>query len=566
MKAQPEALSWFGPSVVDEDRDQHPQHPVEFVRLWRGFMTARVTLGLVLVALQFTLLALGVLHSMWPALICCVYFAIGILVRLYYPPQRLGPSFDPQWLLTIGVDLIAFVALQFLQGDAINYALLLALPVLMAAVLGNLALALGTAASATLLLLAQASWLTLGGNNESATRFAQSALTGAGGFAIAFLASQLATLLAVEEKKSLTNLRAVRVQLQINELVIESLSDGVLVVDSRGQVHAANPAARTLLGGSALHQPAPWQLGAEPGWTPLLKLTELSFYRDGVPFTDASIHHSGQGARHVRVRTRLTTPAGGPTESLCVMFLQDQREMEAKMRSAQLASMGRMSLAVAHEIRNPLAAISQANALLEEDLSDPRHRQLTHMVQQNARRLEKIVEDILNVSHVGSRSSANADADMLLDEAVSRICHDWARQDAARAIIELDLAEEAARVCFDPEHLRRVLVNLLDNAMRYAHAQPGAIQISTRSAGDSRVTLGVWSNGAPLDQSVERHLFEPFFSSESRSSGLGLYICRELCEGHGAVMRYQRCARSINGAPIPGNEFQAVLRRSEVKL
>jgi two-component system sensor histidine kinase PilS (NtrC family) len=76
--------------------------------------------------------------------------------------------------------------------------------------------------------------------------------------------------------------------------------------------------------------------------------------------------------------------------------------------------------------------------------------------------------------------------------------------------------------------------------------------------------LSVWSDGQPMDQSVERHLFEPFFSSESRSSGLGLYICRELCEGHGASIAYYRTLRNVRGMPVEGNEFLMTFRTKHI--
>jgi two-component system sensor histidine kinase PilS (NtrC family) len=106
-------------------------------------------------------------------------------------------------------------------------------------------------------------------------------------------------------------------------------------------------------------------------------------------------------------------------------------------------------------------------------------------------------------------------------------------------------------VCFDTEHLRRVLVNLLDNASRYASQAAGAIRVGTRTETDGQLTLSVWSDGAPLEPSVKRHLFEPFFSSESRSSGMGLYLCRELCDRYQARLDYRRVANQGQ----PGNEF-----------
>jgi two-component system sensor histidine kinase PilS (NtrC family) len=252
-------------------------------------------------------------------------------------------------------------------------------------------------------------------------------------------------------------------------------------------------------------------------------------------------------------------------QSLCVMFLQDQREMEAKMRTDKLASMGRMSAAVAHEIRNPLAAIAQANALLDEDLSDPRHKQLTQMVQQNAKRLERIVEDVLNISRVQHGDNTMAAFALNLNETVARICQDWQNQKSGSQILGVKLTSDAIEVRFEAEHLRRILINLLDNALRYASQQPDAIQVSSSVAPTGQASISVWSDGQPMDQSVERHLFEPFFSSESRSSGLGLYLCRELCEGHGASIAYFRTQRNVGAKPTSGNEFIVTFQTKHVQ-
>ena len=104
--------------------------------------------------------------------------------------------------------------------------------------------------------------------------------------------------------------------------------------------------------------------------------------------------------------------------------------------------------------------------------------------------------------------------------------------------------------------MRRVLINLLDNANRYAGSGAESIQVSTSLTPGRQVSLQVWSDGKPMEPSVRRHLFEPFFSSESRSTGLGLYICRELCDGHGALIGFERAERRIGGAMVAGNEFR----------
>jgi two-component system sensor histidine kinase PilS (NtrC family) len=325
-------------------------------------------------------------------------------------------------------------------------------------------------------------------------------------------------------------------------------------------VRAANPAARTMLGGERALSGTSFELVSLPGWRGLVDLMNLSFSEQGAQQADVTIHHAGQGPRRVQVRTQLTATQDGSHESLCVMFLQDQREMEARVRTEKLASMGRMSAAVAHEIRNPLAAIAQANALLDEDLSDPRHKQLTQMVQQNAKRLEKIVEEILNIFRVQHRENGIPASALAVNEAVARICRDWQGQTTSEHRLRVDLSPRPVEVRFDAEHLRRILVNLLDNASRYATNQRDAILVSTGTSPAGQSALSVWSDGPPMDQSVQRHLFEPFFSSESRSSGLGLYICRELCEGHGASIAYYRTPRNVRGKVVEGNEFLVTFR------
>ncbi len=558
MSTHPETDLWLKTSqaaLLQAHQDKPTDNPSEFERLWWAFMTARATLGLVLILVQATLIGLGLGNNPTLLLVCCAYFAATLAVRFLARPRQLGRSFDPLWTLTVGVDLVTFSFLQIMQGSGINYAPLMALPVLLASVLGSLFLAMGTAAGVSLLLLAQSFWLASHGGVDATTHLAQSALIGAGCFVIAFLSNQLSTRLAQEESRARQSQLAVRVQRQVNELVIESLNDGIVVVDIGGNVLAANPAARQMLSADQMPLPAAFNLKSQPAWIALDELASASFSKNELRRTDISLRHSGQGLRRLRVRTRQTGQSDSNQESLCVMFLQDQREMEARMRTEKLASMGRMSAAVAHEIRNPLAAITQANALLEEDSTDPRQRQLIGMVAQNASRLGKIVDEVLNISRIQSRESHTPAQSLALCELVRRIGTDWVQQTGSDGILHLDFLSDDIVVAFEPEHLRRVLINLLDNARRYASGQAQSIQIRVGRNERRQGHLEVWSDGPALEQSVEQHLFEPFFSSESRSTGLGLYICRELCEGHGAVIVYRRANRTFDGEDRQGNEF-----------
>lgn len=541
--------SWFGlQEMAVEDS--------AFVRLWRGFMTARVMIAAVLlVLLGGTWLLMHAPESHWTALLCAAYLVATVAVRVLGGPRPPGRTFDAQWASTIGVDLIVFSVLQYMQAGNINYVPLFALPLLLASVLSSLLLALGTAAAITLLLLGDAWQATVAG--DATARLLQAGLTGTGFFIVALLANQLATRLAREEKRSRESQHLARVQIEVNELVIETLADGVLVVDDNGIVHAANPAARRLLGAWP-DRSTPFVLASGQAWQPLAALARQTFMTRAAQTAELDIAQAGEGTRRVHVRTRLTATHDVLAESLCVMFLEDLREMEARLRTEKLAAMGRMSAAVAHEIRNPLAAIMQANALLEEDISEPGQRQLTLMVRQNAQRLAQIVDDVLNISRVQHEGKAPTPTLLDLSATVRQACADWSQQAGCTTRLQLDLDVLPRQVAFEPDHLRRVLVNLLDNALRYASQQPGAIRVLTDLSPAGLPRLRVWSDGAPLDQGVQRHLFEPFFSSESRSSGLGLYICRELCERHGALIGYQRAPWKPVAGAADGNEFHVL--------
>jgi two-component system sensor histidine kinase PilS (NtrC family) len=536
--------------------DAPPSHDSTFARLWLGFATARASVGLVLLLLLGGVKLLGIRQvSGWVLGMCATYLLATLAVRLLMRPVRPGAAFDPQWVSSIGVDLLVFSTLQLLQAGGMQFSPLFAVPVLMASVLGSTLLALGTAAAVALLMLAGAWILALESPVDAASHFVQAGLTGIGYFTVAFLAHQLSLRLAREEEAARKSRRAAYIQAQVNRLVIETLGDGVLVVDGAAAVQAANPAARELLGLDRASERA--GLAAHAAWEPLVAMARRTFDTGEPQSADLTLPQPAGAPRRMIARTRLTATGAQWGEALCVVFLQDLREMEARLRTEKLAAMGRMSTAVAHEIRNPLAAISQANALLEEELQDPGQKQLSALVRQNAQRLSRIVEEILDVARVQHQRAGAPGTSLDLDAAVRQQCADWAAQNQCDGRLQLAPACGAV-VAFDPDHLHRVLVNLLDNALRYASDAGDAIQVATARVGTDAV-LTVWSDGRALEPAVERHLFEPFFSSESRSSGLGLYICRELCERHGARIGYRR-GPTPGGDGRQGNAFSVAFR------
>lgn len=537
-----------------------------FERLHRTFIGARAVLGIALVATLVLVSLFGAQPSLPLGVVSLAYATLSIsmwLLPRMWPaanPQAMARPSSPQWLLTIGVDTIAFTALHVLApGSSLNYVALLVMPVLMAGVLTPRTMALATAAAVTLMLLGTAILaVPLGG--DPSLPMTQAGLAGSGFFVLAVLSSELASRLAREELTSRGSLEMARQQAQLNRLVIEEMQDGVLVVDRSGRVRAANPAARRLLAPSGMCRAAPFQMRGVTPWEGLVKSAERAFVDAVWPEAgrDVALEFEPGSTRTLRVRVRFTGKSEAQEgEEFCVLFLEDVRNMQARSRQEKLAAMGRVSAGIAHEIRNPLAAIAQANALLAEDADAPQQRQLTKMVSDNVDRLKRIIDDVM------AAAPSLADDVQPLD-AVAQIkatCAEWASAAglslAEGGVLALTLPQESLGVVFDAEHMRRVLVNLLDNAKRHASGAVGAIEIRLDSRDETRVYLCVASDGPRIPPDVERYLFEPFFSTRSRGTGLGLYICRELCERYGASIDY-RLRQSSAGER---NEFFVAMRR-----
>jgi len=543
-------------------------------RVYRTYAAARAAVGLGLVFAQAAAALIGQRGSTALAVISIIYATQAISLWLL---PRLGGLAQPalqtgerrrRWLSTIGVDLLAFTLLHVLEvGASFNYGALLVLPVLMAGVLTARLLALGTAAAVALLLLL-AAWRAGLGGEGAPTLMLQSGLAGLGMFVITLLAGELAGRLAREELAARGSLELARQQAQLNRLVIEEMADGVLVVDRRARVRAANPAARALLVDQGLSPPAPFTLRERPVWASLSQSVEQALAEGEWPDAgrDVMLSFDDGHTRTLRLRVRFMrghgvyTDGDGETalEPFAVLLLEDLRTLQARIRQEKLAAMGRVSAGIAHEIRNPLAAIAQANALLAEDDLPPAQQRLAQIVTDNVERLKRLVDDVMEVAPGTAVVVREIDA----TGTVSTAAADWARTAqvtlATDSRLRAELPALPIGVRFDAEHLRRVLINLLDNAHRHAGQAPGAIFLRLAPRDDGWVQLSVLSDGPPITPDVERFLFEPFFSTRSRGSGLGLYICRELCERHGASIEY----RPRPAAERLRNEFVVSMRRA----
>ena len=258
-------------------------------------------------------------------------------------------------------------------NSSLNYQALLVLPVLMAGILTPRLIALRPPSVSRCCCSASA-WFGVPHGADTTVLMTQAGLAGSGFFVITVLAGELARRLAREEMTARGSLEMARQQAQLNRLVIEEMQDGVLVVDRKGRVRAANPAARRLLAPERHVPDRAVPAARRAGLGRAGRDVERAFGEASWPAAgrDVVLKFDDQLHRTLRVRIRFTRRREPQaSEEFCVLFLEDIRNMQARSRQEKLAAMGRVSAGIAHEIRNPLAAIAQANALLSEDATEP---------------------------------------------------------------------------------------------------------------------------------------------------------------------------------------------------
>ncbi len=544
-----------------------------FQRLFGKFVGARAVLAVLLVSVLVISSLFGAPAPL-PIVLVAIGYAAQAIVSWLLPrirrPAALGPRLTRgQWFSTIGVDLMAFSAMHWLQpAHSFNFAILLLMPVLMAGALTSRRASLAGTSAVVLMLLA-AAWREVLEGRGGAGLWMQVGMVGGGLFAITVLAGELASRLARESQAARSGIELARQQAQLNRLVIEEMTEGVLVVDQRLRVRAANPAARRLLVRQGVGRPAPFALTSDPAWQEIDTMIGSAFRTHAWPSGEskAILKFADGMTRTLRVRARFTRrrphadegPGETEREVLCVVFVEDMRTVQDRTRQEKLAAMGRVSAGIAHEIRNPLSAIAQANALLSEEAQGAEQQMLTRMVGENVERLKMIVDDVMAVAPGREPTGQTIDAVAV----VGRVLGEWSRAAGLpvgpHTRLEVQIADPSLPVRFDPEHLRRILVNLLDNARRYATHTTGAITLTLTRHADDDVVLSVASDGDPIGPDIEPYLFEPFFSTRSRGTGLGLYICRELCERYDATIDYWKHAPGSRHV----NEFRVVLRAAQ---
>lgn len=468
-----------------------------------------------------------------------VYLLMGIL--FHGVMRNVRAYFAEQLTLHAGLDVLAITLLMYASGGIRSgLGVMLLISLTGAAIVAPRRLSYLYAALATIaMLLEQGYWVLAYDAPE--TNFFQPGLLAIGCFATVGITGWMAQRVAANERLALQRGRELATQTRVSELVIGDMQDGVAVLDRDGRVVQHNPQAQRLLAAEPL-------LGADiarvlPGFA-----GRWQAWRAGGPGRGEERAAGAFDVRGREIGVRLLDT--GTDEQFTVLFVEDTTRSRERAQQLKLAALGRLTANIAHEIRNPLAAISHAAELLaEEKRVEDRHR-LTRIIYDNTQRLERLVADVLQLNRrdrvSGERLRLAPWLQAFLDEFV-------ANEGVPRARIALEAATDAW-VEFDREHLHQVMWNLLRNAVRYARAEPGAVRISLASYAD-RVEVLVADNGPGVPAAIQGQLFEPFFTTESKGTGLGLYLARELCDANRAVLEYVD--------QPPGARFRILMREAK---
>jgi two-component system sensor histidine kinase PilS (NtrC family) len=318
---------------------------------------------------------------------------------------------------------------------------------------------------------------------------------------------------------------------ELNEYIIQHLRESIVVVDGDDQVRLINESAVKQLGA-----------GVDRTEVKLATLSAelargLDSWRQGAHVDRAEVAFPAADGATIQPHF---APLSAGHDGGVVIFLEDTSLIAERVQQAKLAALGRLSASIAHEIRNPLGAMSHAGQLLAESpgMGQSEHR-LTDIIRVNARRVSQIVESVLALSR---RAPAHPESLQLVP---------WVEDFTREFVQTLELYEGAVslvgaspdiEVRMDPTHLHQILWNLCDNAVKYASVAAGAIAVEI-SCGvlepSGRPYLEVADRGPGIAPDKAEQIFEPFYTSQPGGTGLGLYISRELAERNGAALRYQ---------------------------
>lgn len=454
---------------------------------------------------------------------CLLSLAANSLL-IHFAFDRRFP-FRQQVFMTLTVDVILLtVLIQASGGLSSGLGMILVISVAGCSLLLPGRKALFFAAVATLCLFAEEifSWLY---QFQDSADFDLVAVHGAVLFTIAFLAAHLARRASTSEALANQQAEDIAGLAALNEHIVDKLDAGILVVGFDARIRLMNEAALQQL-----------QCEAPSSRTELEQVSaELSTVWRQWAAAPKNKTYTLEGSPNGHELECRFIHIGSGHQRATLVQIDDVSQQRQQMQEIKLASLGRLTASIAHEIRNPLGSISHASQLLaESEQLDPSDKRLLDIVNNNAQRMNILIEDILNLS----RRPSTHRVEVNLADWLRELVDEYLEQQTESVEIELQLQDQQASV--DTNQLHQILWNLIANACKYASPINEKLKLIIRLAKSEQGAphIDVIDNGEPLADTTRQHLFEPFFTTSPDGTGLGLYISRELCQSHGGALSF----------------------------
>lgn len=523
-------------------------NPYDLLRIYTYYRTLLGSVLLLMFQIEFAPQVLGHDNPILFFYSSLGYAAINFLTLVVMWRVKYAPS-QTKLFGSLLIDVVAISLLMHASGGAISglgYLLLIAIAA--AGIMLRERISFFLAAITTIVVLAEGAYRFIILTQDNKVVFISGTL-GALAFLTALLFQHLTKKIRVSYAEAEAQAKQAAHLHKLAQLIIERMRTGILVLNNELSIELHNHAALRLLGTNSES----------------IKNTPLSNFPDLYKKYKSWQRHSSDHSPFLKIEgetvneTKISFAYLEPDKTQEVLvFLEDVRSLNQQAQQLKLASLGRLTASIAHEIRNPLGAISHASQLLGESPQLPQSDlRLLNIINNHTTRVNQIIENILQLS----RRKQTQVLPINLREWIPAFIHDYKNSKNNGHQLEIALLEKnlrdnriegqyksmytmrALEAKFDTSQLTQVLSNLCDNGLRYSSKKTGRPDLRLEIGVDisqHQPYIRVIDYGPGISDDNIKHLFEPFFTTENTGSGLGLYICKELCEANQALISYKR--------------------------
>lgn len=465
---------------------------------------------------------LGILDENLFSIVSHTYFYTAIVFSFFIHKQT--PRYNLQIAIHVLLDIIILSLLMYSSnGLSSGFGMLIIIAVAGGSILREGKIAILFAAIATLAVLSHELYVQFFIYTDT-FNYLHAGILGATFFITAIIGNLLAA--KVRQTEELAKQQAIEINelAKLNEHIVQRMQSGIIVLDSNMNILLINESAKILLG--------------EQGEDTNKIFHFISHYMEG--YVNEWLNNNGKQNVIIKIKDdEVELQVSFIKLSIVsnyqiLVFLEDIARLRQHAQQLKLASLGRLTASIAHEVRNPLGAINHAGQLLSEsEALSFEDKRLTEIINDHSLRVNNIIENVLSVSRREQTSPEKFQIEPWMKSFIDEF---KARYNLSKNSISLNINKNNIFVRMDPSQLYQVIWNLCENAIRYSQGEPMITVVCDISDVTERPYIDIIDYGNGMSDTIKAQLFEPFFTTEVKGSGLGLYLARELCESNQAAL------------------------------